>query len=46
MEAQISLHTLVSFVMKPPRTRAVLRLSLLALLVSRELTCNVNKLIV
>jgi len=44
MATLISLHTLVSFVIKPRRTRAVLRLSLLSEQgadVSRELKCNV-----
>jgi len=44
MATQISLHTLVSFVMKHRRTRAVSRLSLLGEQgadVSRELMCNV-----
>jgi len=45
MAAQISHHTLVSFVMNPRRTRAVLRLSLLGEQgadVSRELTYGVG----
>jgi len=42
MAAQISLHTLVSFVLKSRRTKAVPRLSLLG--EQRELTCNLYKL--
>jgi len=44
MATHVTLHTLVSFVIKPRRTRAVPRLSLLGEQgadVSRELTCNV-----